>query len=208
MTENITQILLSNPKGDQSYCTRNSDGVSRMTVTVLAKFCGGTKQQTATQLLNRLRDSDPITNELVEYLKSLAGKDWRFITNDLSVAVFIIDEVCHAVLEYYALEACKYKGKQTAINNYRMIARAGFRVFIWSQTGYSLTRAITTGAMSFEDLSSTITVALEQALAPINQRLEQIEQHLSALPKALPTPQADIASIDPISRSAVRLRTA
>ena len=74
MTENITQILLSDPKDDQSYCTRNSDGVSGMTVTALAKFCG-TEQHTVTQLLNRLRDSDPITNELSECLKPFVGND-------------------------------------------------------------------------------------------------------------------------------------
>ena len=51
--------------------------------------------------------------------------------------MFVIDELCHAILEYYAIDARKYKGKQVAINNYRMVSRAGLRVFIWSQTGYS-----------------------------------------------------------------------
>ncbi|MHC5614951.1 MAG: BRO family protein [Nostoc sp.] len=37
-----------------------------------------------------------------------------------------------------------------------------------------------------EVLIATITAALEQALTPINQRLEQIEQRLSALPSAKP----------------------
>ncbi|WDD36044.1 hypothetical protein PQG02_32100 (plasmid) [Nostoc sp. UHCC 0926] len=185
MTENNIEILVSNIKDDQSYCTRDVDGVSGMTVTALSQFCG-TEQQTITQFLNRLRDSDPITNELAECLKPFAGNDWRLITNDHSGKVFIIDEVCHAVLEYYALEARKYKGKQIAINNYRMVAKAGLRVFIWSQTGYSPRSAISQVVITKEELSATVTAAIEQALNPINQHLEQIEQRLSALPKALP----------------------
>ncbi|MFK0735379.1 MAG: hypothetical protein ACIWVG_30290 [Gloeotrichia echinulata HAB0833] len=185
MTNNNDQIVVSNINDDQSYCTRDVDGVSGMTVTALSEFCGA-QQQTITQFLNRLRDSDPITNELNECLKPFAGNDWRLITNDPSGAVFIIDEVCHAVLEYYALEARKYKGKQIAINNYRMVAKAGLRVFIWSQTGYSPKNATSQVAITKEELSATITGAVEQALAPINQRLEQIEQRLDALPLAKP----------------------
>lgn len=185
MTENNVQILVSNVPDDQSYCTRDVDGVSGMTVTALSQFCG-TEQHTVTQLLNRLRDSDPITNELAECLKPFAGNDWRLITNEASGKVFIIDEVSQAVLEYYALEARKYKGKQTAINNYRMVARAGLRVFIWSQTGYSPVRATTNGMISREELSATITAALEQALTPINQQLSEIHYSLKSLKSAKP----------------------
>ena len=131
---NISQIEKVNE--DQSYCTRFSDGVSGISVTALAQFCGVDKPA-ITQLLNQISHSDPFTNELKISLKPFAGNEWRLLTNDPSGRVFIIDEVCHAVLEYYALEARKYKGKQIAIENYRMIAKAGLRVFIWSQTGYS-----------------------------------------------------------------------
>lgn len=185
MTENNVQVLVSNAPDDQSYCTRDVDGVSGMTVTALAKFCG-TGKPTITQLLNQIGDSDPFTNELTECLKPFAGNDWRLFTNDPSGKVFIIDEICHAVLEYYALEARKYKGKQTAINNYRMVARAGLRVFIWSQTGYSRLSATTNGMISREELSATITAALEQALTPINQQLSEIHHSLKSLKGAKP----------------------
>ena len=170
---------------DQSYCTRFSDGVSGMSVTALAQFCGVNKPA-ITQLLNQISDSDPFTNNLKISLKPFAGNEWRLLTNEPSGRVFIIDEVCHAVLEYYALEARKYKGKQIAVNNYRMVAKAGLRVFIWSQTGYSPQSTISTVAITKEELSATITTAIEQALTPINQRLEQIEQRLSVLPPAKP----------------------
>ncbi|MEA5578711.1 hypothetical protein [Anabaena sp. UHCC 0451] len=169
---------------NQSYCTRFSDGVSGMSVTALAQFCG-TEQHTVTQFLNRLRDSDPITNELVECLKPFVGSDWRLITNDPSGKVFIIDEVCHAVLEYYALEARKYKGKQIAVNNYRMIAKAGLRVFIWSQTGYSPTK-LTSGLINQEELSTIITTAIETSLIPITQQLNQIQEQLQSVPGMKP----------------------
>jgi len=90
------------------------------------------------------------------------------------------------VLEYYALEARKYKGKQTAINNYRMVARAGLRVFIWSQTGYSRLSATTNGMISREELSAAIAAALEQALTPINQQLSEIHHSLKSLKSAKP----------------------
>ena len=48
----MTQIEKTNE--DQSYCTRFSDGVSGMSVTALAQFCGA-EQHTITQTLNRLR---------------------------------------------------------------------------------------------------------------------------------------------------------
>ncbi|MBD2629589.1 hypothetical protein [Trichormus variabilis] len=178
----MTQIEKTNE--DQSYCTRFSDGVSGMSVTALAQFCG-TEQHTVTQFLNRLRDSDPITNELVECLKPFVGNDWRLITNDPSGKVFIIDEVCHAVLEYYALEARKYKGKQIAVNNYRMIAKAGLRVFIWSQTGYSPT-SVTSGLINQEELSAMITTAIEKSLTPITQQLNDIQEQLQLVPGIKP----------------------
>jgi hypothetical protein len=71
-------------------------------------------------------------------------------TNDAQKSAFIIDEVCHAVLEYYAHEAREYKGKQVAIKNYRMIAKGGMRVFLWSQTGYSPVNPVSGLVMSKE----------------------------------------------------------
>jgi len=184
MTENNAQILVSNIEDDQSYCTRDVDGVSGMTVSALAVFVGVT-QPAITKLLNEIERSDPITNKLSECLKPFAGNDLRLITNDRG-KVFIIDEVCHGILEYYALDARKYKGKQIAINNYRMVAKAGLRVFIWSQTGYSPTSAISQVGISKEELSNAITAALEQALTPINQRLNEIQQQLNSLPGTKP----------------------
>ncbi len=185
MTDSTSQILVSEIKDDQSYCTRQDDGVSGMTVTALADFCG-TGKPAITQLLNQISDSDPFTNELAECLKPFAGNDWRLFTSDPQGRVFIIDEVCHAVLEYYAFDARKYKGKQIAITNHRAIARAGMRVFIWSQTGYSPTSSISQAVITKAELSDAIATALTQALTPINQKLERIEQRLDTIPGVQP----------------------
>ena len=179
----MTQIEKTNE--DQSYCTRFSDGVSGMSVTALAQFCGVDKPA-ITQLLNQISDSDPFTNDLKISLKPYAGNDWRLLTNEPSGRVFIIDEVCHAVLEYYALEARKYKGKQIAIENYRMIAKAGLRVFIWSQTGYSPINPSSQGIISKEELSAMITAALEKSLTPITQQLSEIQEQIQLVPGVKP----------------------
>lgn len=123
------------PNGELGYFTREPDGVSGMTVTALAEFCG-TEQPVITNLLNKIRDSNPISNDLEDCLKSYAGKDWRLISNDPQGRLIIVDDVCQAVLEYYAFDARAYRGKEVAKDNFRVIARAGMRLFIWSKTGY------------------------------------------------------------------------
>lgn len=76
----MTEILPQIDELELGFCTR-SDGVSGMSVTALADFCG-TQQHTITELLNRLRDSDPIVNDLPKSLKPFAGKEQRLIVND------------------------------------------------------------------------------------------------------------------------------
>jgi hypothetical protein len=120
---------------ETGYYTREPDGTSGMTVGALAEFVGVT-QPAITQLLNRINEADPITNDLAECLKSFAGKDLRLITNDAQGRLIIPDESCQAVAEYYAFEARQYEGKDKAVSNYRAVARAGIRVFIWSKTGF------------------------------------------------------------------------
>lgn len=125
-----------NENGDETgYYTREPDGVSGMTVTALAEFCGLT-QPAVTSLLNRVRESDPITNDLPDSLKAFASKELRLITNDLQGRLIISDDVCYAVTEYYVFEARKYPGKEVAKRNFRAMGNLTMRMFIWSRTGY------------------------------------------------------------------------
>lgn len=134
--ENYSLVPGYDEKGNETgYYTREPDGTSGMTVSALAEFCG-TSQPVITNLLNKVRDSDPILNDLEECLKPYAGKDLRLISNDLQGRLIIPDEACQAVAEYYAFEARDYAGKNVAVTNYRQVARAGIRVFIWTKTGF------------------------------------------------------------------------
>lgn len=125
---------MSNISENSGYFSR-PDGVSGMNVSALADLCA-VEQQTITQILNRIRDSDPITNNLEDCLKPYAGKELRLITNDPSGRLIILDEVCQAILEYYVFDARFYKGKDVAKNNFRVISKGGMRFFVWSKTGY------------------------------------------------------------------------
>jgi len=121
---------------ETGYYTREPDGVSGMTVRALAEFVG-TSPAAITQLLNRVRESNPLTNTLPESLKPFSGQDVRLLTNDLQGRIIIPDEACQAVAEYYALDSRGFEGKEIAVANYRAVARAGMRVFIWTRTGYN-----------------------------------------------------------------------
>lgn len=122
---------------ETGYYTREPDGISGMTVTALADFIGATQAATITQILKRIRQADPLTNDLPEVLKPFAGSDLRLLTNDLQGRVIIADEPCHAITEYYAFDARDYAGKDIAITNYRAVGKAGMRLFIWAKTGYT-----------------------------------------------------------------------
>ncbi|MFK0734500.1 MAG: hypothetical protein ACIWVG_25680 [Gloeotrichia echinulata HAB0833] len=156
-------------KDKLGFCTRTSDGVSGMNVTALANFCG-VDQPAITQLLNKIRDFNLITNDLPKSLEPYAGNDWRLITNDAQNSLFVIDELCHAILEYYAIDSRKYKGKQVAVKNYRMVARAGLRVFIWSQTGYS-PQTLNQEQMALLDCIPTMLEAITQLQSQIQNLL-------------------------------------
>lgn len=112
---------------ETGYYTREPDGISGMTGAALATFVG-VDPPAITSLLNKIEKSDPLTNDLVECLKPLVGKDLRLLTNDLQGRKIIPDEVCQAISEYYAFDARDYKGKQTAIRNFRVASKASMRV--------------------------------------------------------------------------------
>ncbi|MBW4616367.1 MAG: hypothetical protein KME21_24450 [Desmonostoc vinosum HA7617-LM4] len=165
-------------KDELGFCTRSSDGVSGMTVRALSNFCGLAEGSSSaiSNLLTQIENSDPETNHLPETLKPFAGKRLRLETNDSQNSLFVIDELCHTILEYYAVDARKYKGKQVALNNYRMIARAGLRVFIWSQTGYS------PQTLSAEQLALLQAIpAIQQAITSLSSANADLQAQIQNL---------------------------
>ena len=131
------------PAYDQSgnetgYYTREPDGVSGMTVSALSELACLASGSTSTlsDLIDKIEGSGPEGNDLSEPLKPFAGRVLRLEAKDPQGRLLIPDDVCQAVLEHYAFEARKYPGKQSAMENYRSIAKAGMRIFIWVKTGY------------------------------------------------------------------------
>ncbi|BAZ18729.1 DNA-damage-inducible protein (plasmid) [Calothrix sp. NIES-4071] len=166
------ELELSSARSESSFYTRCQDGVSGMNVTALSQFCG-VDQPVMTELLNKLRDSSTLGNNLPASLKPFAGIEQRIIGNQGEKSLYVKDELCHAILEYYALDARKYKGKQIARDNYRMVAKAGLRVFIWSQTGYMPPSA---GALTQQQLD--LIELIPKLQETINQLQTQIQNLL------------------------------
>jgi hypothetical protein len=126
-------------KGEETgYYTREPDGVSGMTVSALSELCCLASGSTTTlsDLLTKIEDSDPEANDLSDPLKPFAGNKLRLEANDPQGRLIVPDDVCQGVLEHYAFEARKYQGQPGAVANYRSIAKAGMRIFIWSKTGF------------------------------------------------------------------------
>lgn len=123
-------------RNETGYYTREPDGVSGMTVSALADFCSTSQPSVVSVLLTRIQSSDPVSNDLPDCLKPFAGKDLRLVSNDLQGRLIVPDDACSAIAEYYAFEARQYAGKQVATANYRSMAKAGMRIYIWVRTGY------------------------------------------------------------------------
>lgn len=129
------------PERDESgeetgFYTREPDGASGMTVSALAEFVGASQPGVISSLLKRIRESDPLSNNLTESLQPFAGKDLRLVSNDSKGRLIVPDDACQAIAEYYTFDARDFDGKDVASRNYRAISKAGMRIFIWSRTGY------------------------------------------------------------------------
>jgi hypothetical protein len=63
--------------------------------------------------------------------------------------------VCMAVLEYYAFDATQ-GSRETALRNYRLLARRSFREFIYAQVGYDPQQLIPAAWRQFHDRVSLV----------------------------------------------------
>lgn len=162
MTDEFRLVPELDDNGQETgYYTREPDGVSGMTVTALANLCSVT-QPAITQLLGRIQNSDPITNDLPNRLKPFVGIDLRVITNDAEGRLLIPDEACWAILGYYAFDAREYAGKAIAQQSYDRIGGAGMRLFIWTRTGF---------------VPSHLRSSLKSSTTVYIERLENIRDH-------------------------------
>lgn len=109
-----------------------------MTVSALSEFCCLASGSTTTMsdLLTKIRDSDPEANDLSEPLKPFAGNDLRLEANDLQGRLIVPDEACFAIADHYANHARSYKGKSLCKQNLQGLGNVSMRLFIWSKTGF------------------------------------------------------------------------
>lgn len=123
---------------ETGYYTREPDGTSGMTVSALSEFCGLAAGSTTTMsdLLTKIKDSDPEANDLSEPLKTFVGKDLRLEANDAQGRLIVPDEACFAIADHYANHARAYKGKSVCRQNLQNLGNVSMRLFIWSKTGF------------------------------------------------------------------------
>ena len=88
----------------------------------------------------------PATNETRQHITELLKKsgyteDNLFIKTEFSGRVIYAypEEVCLAILEYYAFDAPRKLTK--AVQSFRVLSRAGFRLFIYQSVGYAPQKA-------------------------------------------------------------------
>lgn len=134
-----------------------SNGTAYLTQRGLARMCG-VHQNAIFEMTTGWNENRPREAKIKE---ALAAQGLEFsapfipITKDGKENYAYPDAVCMAVLEYYAFEA----GANTrahALANYRRLARASFREFIYTQVGYDPRRAIPKIWQQFHDRVSLV----------------------------------------------------
>jgi hypothetical protein len=114
------------------YFSLEATGESGMSLSGLARLCG-VEQKAIHKLLSSLKSVR--IKQLPESLKPFAEKEIQFWANVASQNTVIIrDEVCAAVIEYYAFDS--HSSTPSALKVYRSFASRGVRAWIQSITGW------------------------------------------------------------------------
>lgn len=120
-----------------------SDGTPYLTQRGLARMCG-VNQNAIFEMTTGWNENRPREAKIKE---ALAAQGLTYaapfipITKEGKPHYAYPDALCMAVLEYYAFEAGP-NVRDHALANYRRLARASFREFIYTQVGYDPRRAI------------------------------------------------------------------
>lgn len=116
-----------------------SDGTPYLTMRGLARMCG--IDHTALLRLASNWHEERFRPRGIKIRELLAGQGYsgdslflRTMSKGVETHAYT-DAVCMAILEYYAFEATQ-SSNETAVNNYRILARYSFRSFIYNRCGY------------------------------------------------------------------------
>lgn len=118
-----------------------SDGAPFLTIRGLARMCG--VDHTAIVRITSEWQEDPIKpriGKIRDMIRAQGADDTvSFVAVPKAGVIHhaVPAAVCMAILEYYAFEA-KTEGDR-ALNNFRILARKGFRDFVYAQVGYNPT---------------------------------------------------------------------
>lgn len=117
-----------------------SDGTPYLTIRGLARMCGvdhaAIIRITADWVQQPLKPRERKIRELVRAQGADDSVAFIAVTKNGTIHHAIPAAVCMAVLEYYAFEAAQADSDQAA-RSYRVLARKGFRDFIYAYVGYN-----------------------------------------------------------------------
>lgn len=109
-----------------------------MSISGLARLCGVAQQTLQQRLLDKLSQENNSTWKPPQLLERFQGRVYSKLLigdNPGFPAKIVVDEVCAAVIEYYAFES--KAANETAIFTYRKFATKGIQQWIKEVTGYA-----------------------------------------------------------------------
>lgn len=120
-----------------------SDGSTFLTGRALARLCG-VAASVVSEWANEFdpdstKRRDRTISKLLTESNYMGPPFHPRIHNGAAVSAFP-EQVCMAVLEWYAFEAADADRKPEALRNFRVLARAGLRAFVYSTLGYDPAR--------------------------------------------------------------------
>lgn len=129
-----------------------SDGTPYLTLRGLSRMCGINHTSILTLANNWPEEKQKPRGLKIQELLSAQG----YQTNHLYITArgqfgdthAYTDAVCMAILEYYAFESAQGSG-ETALRNYRLLARDSFRSFIYKRCHYDPTKHISDSWKNF-----------------------------------------------------------
>lgn len=147
------------------YFTVKATGQGGMSQSGLARFVGKS-QSTISELIKKVREANPIGNDLSESLKPFAGMSLNLIGyNDPEGRDILEDGFCAAVVQHYACWSRDAKANTQAKLALKLIAHLGLRTLIHHKTGWQTLDTVDRRVVELEAEVQSQRALLEEAVA-------------------------------------------
>lgn len=115
-----------------------NDGTPYLSQRGLAKMCGVDRKVISSLTDNWLEEQKkPRGKAIAENLRSSGYNSPSLYIKTRGATTFAYsDVVCMAILEYYAFDSSQ-GNNETALRNYRLLARSSFKAFVYQEVGYT-----------------------------------------------------------------------